>query len=54
MRDIKVWMHIGFPGTKYEDIITIEDDATEEDIEKEWFDWACQFIDGGWEENKNE
>ena len=45
---IKVWVHTGITGSRIEDEIEVEDNATDEDMEIAWTEWIWTVIDGGW------
>lgn len=50
MREIKVYLSIGYPGAAREDVLEFEDDATEEEIDGIVQEWANDFISIGWRE----
>ena len=50
MRKIKAQCGIGFVGANYEEEFEFEDDMSDEDIEKEIYEWAQQFLEVCWEE----
>jgi len=50
MRKIAVYLSIGYPTAEHRATLVIEDDLSEEDVEREVQDWAYNFIDYGWEE----
>ena len=50
MRKMKVFLSIGFPGARHEDVLEVEDDATEYDIMAEVREWASNYLDMGYEE----
>jgi hypothetical protein len=52
MREIKCNLSIGYPTAEHNDVIEVEDDATNEDIEREVEDWAHNYIEWSWEEAK--
>lgn len=57
MRRIKVWVDTGTMGSDKEEIIEVEDDATEEDIKKEAEECIYNMINSGWceiDEDDNE
>ena len=49
MRKIKARCGIGFVGENYEDEFEFEDDMSDENIEKEIYEWAQQFLEVCWE-----
>ncbi|MFR3361812.1 MAG: hypothetical protein ACLTPR_07590 [Enterococcus canintestini] len=54
MRKIKCWMGTGFAGATHEDELEFDDDATDEEIAKEVWEYFTNFLDVGWEEVKTE
>lgn len=48
---VKVWAHTGMVGSRVEDEIEVEDDATDEAIECAWAEWIWTVVDGGWKKN---
>lgn len=49
MRKIKARCGIGFVGANYEEEFEFEDDMSDENIEKEIYEWAQQFLEVCWE-----
>ena len=49
-RKVKVFLTTGFAGAKHEDVLEVEDDATEEEIMRYVQEWASNYIDMGYEE----
>lgn len=49
MRKIKARCGIGFVGENYEEEFEFEDDMSDENIEKEIYEWAQQFLEVCWE-----
>lgn len=50
MRKIKAQFGIGFAEANYEEKFEFEDDMSDEDIEKEIYEWAQQTLEIWWEE----
>lgn len=51
-KTIYVSLSIGCPGANRHDEIEVEADATEEEIEQTVHEWASNYIDIGWGEDK--
>lgn len=49
MRQIAVHLSIGYSGANHEDVLEVEDDATDEEIEQEVQAWASNYIEMWWE-----
>jgi hypothetical protein len=49
VQKINVTLTIGYPCAKHEDVLEVEDDATDEDINQEVADWANNYIEYYWE-----
>lgn len=47
MAKYRFTLSIGFVGAQREEIVDIDDDATEEEVTAEWTEWAWNYIDGG-------
>ena len=45
-------LSIGYPGASRYDEIEVEADCTEEEIEQTVHEWASNYIDIGWSEEK--
>ena len=54
MKKIIAHCGLGFCGAEHEDELEFEDDVTEEEINKEVWMWAGQFLDVWWEESEEE
>ena len=54
MRTISVYLSIGYSGAEREDTLEIDDDASEDQIEEMVRDWAYDYINWGWQEDKTE
>ena len=52
MKKVYASANFGFVGATHEDIFEFEDDATEEEIEKEVWEWATQFLEIYWAEER--
>ena len=50
MRKIKLWVEIGYVGADYEEIIDVDDDATDEEIWEEADMFLVENISYGWDE----
>ena len=50
---VKIWSKFGLVGCEREEVIEVDDNATDEEIEQEWQEWAYQYMDGGWEKIKD-
>ena len=50
MRKIKLWVEIGYAGADYEEIIDVDDDATDEEIWEEADMFLVENISYGWDE----
>lgn len=48
MRKIKLWVKTGFVGADYEEIIEVDDDATDEEIDEEARMFLFDNISYGW------
>ena len=52
-KKIKLYVSTGMVGSEIEEVIEIEDDATEEEIKEMAKDWLFNTIDWGyWEDNE--
>ncbi len=49
MKKIKVYLTIGLATCRHDDVIEVEDDATQEDIDQAVHEWAHNYIDFGGE-----
>lgn len=45
MKHIKVGVSMHLQGCKIEDVIEVEDDATQDDIDAEVREWALQYVE---------
>lgn len=55
MKKIKCYVSTGMYGSEVEDIIEVNDDATQKEIENAANEWLFNTIDWGyWEENEGE
>lgn len=45
---VRVWVCTDVVGSKTEDVIELPDEMTEEEIEKEAYDYIMDFIDWGY------
>jgi hypothetical protein len=54
MRRIYVSLSIGYPSAKHEDVLEVEDDATDESIDEEVRDWAHNYIEWYWRDATDE
>jgi hypothetical protein len=54
VRTISVYLSIGYSGAEREDTLEIDDDASEDQIEEMVRDWAYDYINWGWQEDKTE
>ena len=52
MKKIYVHLSIGFPTACHDDELEIEDDATEEEISEMVAEWAGNYIEYSWSEEK--
>lgn len=52
MRKMRCWMGTGYAGCTHEDELEFDDDTTNEEIDKEVWEYFCNFLDCGWEEVK--
>ena len=50
MRRIKLWVEARFAGADYEEIIDVDDDATDEEIWEEADMFLAENISYGWDE----
>lgn len=50
MRKIKLWIETGFVGGDYEEIIEVDDNATDEEIWEEANIFLDEYIGHGWYE----
>ena len=50
MRKIKLWVKTGFVGADYEEIIEVDDDATDEEIDEEARMFLFDNISYGYQE----
>lgn len=50
MRVIKATASFGFIGAEYEKEFEFDDETTDEEIEDEIYQWACEYVDTDWEE----
>ncbi|RKO61673.1 DUF7167 family protein [Caldibacillus debilis] len=48
MRKVKFTLSLGL--CKREEVITFDDDITDEEIQEEYEQWQVEQLDGGWEE----
>lgn len=48
MKYVKFTLSMGFVGAEREDIFPYTDDATEDDFESDWQEWAWEQLSGGW------
>jgi hypothetical protein len=48
----KLWFYVGtnYVGSTVKELVEVEDDATEEDIEKDFNEWMWNTINAGWYE----
>jgi len=51
---IKVWCDNGMAGGERNDVIEVDDDATDEDIEIAVREWFFNFHEYGWEKVKDD
>jgi hypothetical protein len=52
MRTIYLHLNIGYPGASQSDEIVVEDDTTDEEIDEIVREWANDYIDYGWSDEK--
>ena len=50
MRKIKLWVETGYVGANYEEIIEVDDDATDEEIDEEARRFLFDNISYGYQE----
>ena len=50
MRKIKLWVETGYVGANYEEIIEVDDDATDEEIDEEARMFLFDNISYGYQE----
>lgn len=50
MRKIKLWVETGCVGADYEEIIDVDDDATDKEVEEEVRMFLFDNISYGWDE----
>jgi hypothetical protein len=50
MRKIHFSLGLNLVGCRKEETITVEDDATDKDIQEMYEDWRDEQLDGGWGE----
>lgn len=47
MKEIKVYLTIGYPTAMHRDMIEVEDDADEEEIDEAIREWAMNYVEYG-------
>lgn len=52
MKEIKAYLTIGYPAAQRRELIEMEDDATGEEIDEAVKEWAWEYIEYGWREDK--
>ena len=52
MRTIYLHLDIGFAGASHKDKIEVEDDTSDEEIDDICEEWANNYIDYGWSDEK--
>ena len=40
-------LSIGYANASRREVLEYEDDVTDEELDKDWQDWAWNYIDGG-------
>ena len=48
MKTIYMHLSIGYPTAEHNDEIEVEDDASDEEIDKQVQDWADNYIETSW------
>lgn len=47
MAKAKFTLSIGYPTARHEEVVEIDDDTTDEQLQKDWEQWMWNYIDGG-------
>lgn len=50
MRKIKLYIETGYCGANYSEVVEVDDDTTDDELNRAAFDYMQDYIDYGWEE----
>lgn len=54
MKKIKAYADYGYVGADREEIIEVDDDATEEEIDALIWEWAIEYVSINWQKVKED